>query len=253
MINKTTLMMPRLLRGLAAPMVVCGLLVMASACNGGGEEVLVDDTVREISQEEVSRMVLSLGQFGREFDEFIAEEENGPLTLEDSAERDIDPEAELADLEGFGWEAGHQAFYRRPRAGPDRGGLFQVGSSVALFATDEDAAGYLADLSDEVGENIGKTNGSLTLEKAERFGAAVADEAAGVRFVASLALDDAGGSGEFRFVRLELTLRHGRLLGTVSMLYSGIGRGDEKRLEGRLRDLARKVNQQMAVVLEDGA
>lgn len=78
----------------------------AFACtndNGGGGS---EDTSREITNEELSRMVLGVTAFGREYAGFAPDETNGPQTIEQVASEEDDPAAERVDLEQFGW-SGH--------------------------------------------------------------------------------------------------------------------------------------------------
>jgi hypothetical protein len=253
--------------GVLRTSIALGIVAAAAACSGGDKELAqpkVDDTAREVSQGEVSRMALSLEQFGLEFDEFVAEDGNGPLTLDSAAAGEFDPVAERADLEGFGWALGHEAFFADAEAIEGGTGTFIVGSSVGLFNDLEGAVGYFDDAVGELGEDVGKTSDGVTLKKTERFEAEGGDEAAGARLEAHFEqvlteeerqeLEDQGVAPvSFDFWGAAVVLRHGRLMGVVSLAGIGLSDGEKERLEGRLKDLSRKLDEGMTAVLARGA
>lgn len=113
---------------LAAPAALSLLIV---ACSGSGDKT--DDTARDIRSEELARMVLDLGQFGPEVAGFVSEDGSGPLSLEQTAEEEDDPESEKADLQQFGWVAAHKGSFEAPQSVEGQAG--GVGSTVYLFAT----------------------------------------------------------------------------------------------------------------------
>ncbi len=248
--------------------ITTSMLLIAAACTGsdkdGDAQPPSDDTVREISAADLERMVLALDQFGLEFDGFIAEEGNGPLTLDSAAAGEFDPAAERADLESFGWALGHEAFFGDAAAIERGGGVFIVGSSVGLFNNLDGATGYFEDAVGELGEDVGKTSDGITLNKIERFGSEGGDEAAGARQEAHFEqqltdeerqeLEEQGMAPvSFDFWGAAVVLRHGRMVGVVSLAGIGLGDSERERLEGRLRDLARKLDEQITAVLAAGA
>ncbi len=234
-------------------------LAFLVACSDGSSDVEpspVDDTVREIAGDELSRMVLSLEQLGPDFEGFVSEEANGFLTLDSAAAEDFDPAAERADLEQSGWSAGYEQFFSDAQAIEQRSGVFQVGSSVGLFAVSDGANGYFQDSADEVGQDIGKTRNGATLNKLERFDVDIADAAAGARIEAHFEqelteeerqqLEEMGQEPvSFDFWGAGVDFRHGRILATVAVFGIGLSDGEKERLEGRLTDLARKMNEQI--------
>ena len=244
--------MSRVLRARTAPALLAGVLSIAAVC--GGEPAAVEDADRQITREELIRMTLTLDQFGPEFEGFVADAGNGATTAESIAQDDFDPDEEAGDLEEFGWEAGAEALFRRTTPGAAAPGVFILGSNVSLFESTDGAEGYIKDVSEEIGTAIGKSAAGVTLTKAERFAADVAKESYGSRFEVSVTLPAApdGSTPEqvFNFVGLNIVFRGGRTLGTVSLFESGLSEGEEGRLQGRVHDLARKLEAQIAMTLE---
>lgn len=221
------------------------LAVVILACQGGCDTNLVDDTAREIFEDELALMVLTLEDFGADFADLQAVEDSGFLTLDQAAEDDFDPEDERADLERFGWASGYQEFYVDPQAAEEGSGVFFVGSSVDLFETVEGAAGYFEDSSAEVLDQAGKTSNGTTAEEILTFDADIADEATGT--LARFRSEDQEGS-EIHFWASALVFRHGRLLGTV-----GIYSLEEQWFQEELRSLARQLDQNVGNILAGSA
>jgi hypothetical protein len=244
------------LRALIFPALLVVLTVTAVACGGGNDsKTQEDDSARPISGDELARMLLSQGQYGLEFQGFTADKENGPFTLEEAASNDFDPDRERTRLEGAGFSMGHKAFFSNSQAVTARNGLFQIGGSVGLFTDGPDTSTYFKDVVAGIGEDVSKTNGGVTLTKIERFDAQVADEAAGGRVEAhyeEMLTEQEKKKRQpvvFDFWGAEVLFRHGRLVGTVSVSGIALSDAEKERLEGRLKDLARKLDEQMTAVL----
>ncbi len=218
-----------------------GLLVLAGACKGGPGEKAVDDTAREISDEELAQMVLALGEFGQEFAGFQLDQDSGFKTVEQAAEEDFDPEGEAQDLEQFGWATGYEQNFWDEGADAETYDLFVASSDVSLFETAEGAAGYFADTLSEMREMEGETSYGFTVEEVETFGAEVADESAGSRISGNG--EDEGGPS-YAVSATGVAFRHGRIIGTVWVAAYGKVRADEK-----LRELAGKLDERIASVL----
>ncbi len=213
------------------------LAVVAMACQGGGSTA--DDTARRITDDELAMMVLALEDFGAEFANFEAGEENGFMTAERRAEDSIDPENEAADLKRFGWEAGYEEMYFNPAAGESGSKLWFVASGVDLHETAEGAAGYFEDSRAEVEDDVGKTREGIILDAAETFDVVIADEAAGLHFHV-IAEDDSGS----QYWASGVIFRRGRLIASVSIFSF-----EEQRLEEALRELAGNLNERIGSVL----
>ncbi len=213
------------------------LVIVAMACQGGGSTT--DDTARRITDDELAMMVLALEDFGAEFADFEAGEENGFVTAEQRAEDSIDPENEAADLKRVGWEAGYEETYFDPAAGESGSTLWFVSSSVDLLETAEGAAGYFEDSRAEAEDDVGKAREGIILDAAETFDADIADEAAGVHFHV-IAEDDAGSL----YWASAVIFRRGRLIASVSIFSF-----EEQRPEDALRELAENLNERIVSVL----
>ncbi len=217
--------------------------LLLAACFGGGgsKKEAVDDTSRDISNEELAQMVLALADFGPDFLEFQVSDDNGFVTAEQKAEDDFDPEDEARDLEEFGWAAGYSQDFVKAAAVEKGFGLFIAGTDVDLYETPEGAAGYFDDTQAELGDMEGQTSEGFTVEEIRGFEADVADEAVGFRMSGSGQDDD---GSPFSASLNGVAFRHGRIIGVVS--FGALG---EIEAKDKLRELARTQDERIASVL----
>src|SRR5437879_5947004 len=118
---------------LVAPVIFSALMLALATCGGGGEKQALDDTAREISNEELGRMVLALEQFPPEYAAFKADEDNGLLTIDKEVEGTFDPAKERSDLEKFGWISACKATFSDPQFSERQTGVSLVESEVEAF------------------------------------------------------------------------------------------------------------------------
>src|SRR3989304_2263887 len=104
---------------LALSFLVFGLLVL-SAC---GKDKKTDLTAREISNDELALMMLSLEDYGPDFRNFELDKVSGPLPSEEVAGGGVDP------LD-FGWGLGYQRVYVGVPPGPTPPGTYVASSTV---------------------------------------------------------------------------------------------------------------------------
>jgi hypothetical protein len=224
------------------------LAVLTLACGGGGnggEEAPADDTAREITDAELSQMVLQLVDFGPEFSGFSADSGNGPTNLESASQDDFDPAAERADLEKFGFTSAHEVYFSTTN--PTDGGTFFLGSQTAMFQTADGADGYFQDNEAEIVEDVGKTSDGVTLVEAQKFDLNInGGQSQAVRGIASFA-DEDGTPNDVWIVVAEY--RRGRLLGSVAIYTFAPSDLEKARLEGIVGSLASRMNDRMATVL----
>ena len=221
-------------------------VVMAVACGGGngGNDGggAVDDTTGEITSDQLSRMVLTLADFGPDFTGFGADQKNGAQDLQTASERDFDPSGERADLESAGFASGYRNLYQRQA----NSGLFFAGSGANLFAMKAGAGNYVSDSRDELTEYLGKTIGDLTITSSSPFEVQVADEAVG----ANQEIDIKSSDGSTVTVWYTSVLfRRGRLTGVVAISAIGPSQSDQQRLQGKVEALAGTMNERMGSVL----
>lgn len=217
---------------------VTGVLgIVALACDG----TTADDTPRAISDDELAMMVLTLEDFGSEFANFKPSEQNGLMTAELRAENSIDPEAEAANLEGFGWVSGYQDIYFNPQAGKEEAEVWFVHSGVDVFENAKGAADYFEESWAQLEDDVGTTKDGGILDKAETLAVDLADEATSFRFHIRLEEDPSS-----QYWASGLAFRRGHLVAAV-----GIYDFEEQRLEDTLLDLARKLDERIGSVLAD--
>ncbi|HEU4760507.1 MAG TPA: hypothetical protein VFT91_11075, partial [Dehalococcoidia bacterium] len=219
-----------------------GSLLLAVACKGGSGEKAVNDTAGDISDEQLQQMVLALGEFGPEFAEFRLDPDSGSKTAEQVAQDDFDPAGEAQDLERSGWAADYQQSFLNQQADPGTFDLFLASSDVALFQTEDGAAGYFADTQSELAELDGKTSADgFTVKTAETFGSDVADQSLAFRISGTV---DGGDGTSYAASVTGVGFRHGRIVASVAMAAYGKVQADEK-----LRDLAGALDERIASVL----
>jgi hypothetical protein len=218
------------------------LAIATLGCQGGGDDKATDDTARQISDDELAGMALSLTDFGAEYADFVANGDNGPRTIDEIAEDDFDPEDERADMERAGWSSGYQEFYISPPDAEEESSVFFVGSSIDLFETAEGAADYLDDSRAELTTQIGKKgDNGFTLQNTREFDADVADEAAGAVFEGSIETEQISSTS---YWLTAVMFRHGRLVAVVGMYSS-----EEPQLEDTVRALALQFDQKIESAL----
>jgi hypothetical protein len=230
---------------------VCtGVLALVVACGGGGGEEpksAADDTAREISDAELSQMVLALADFGHEYTGFAADPENGMTNLETASKDDFDAAGERADLETAGFASGYNAVYQRDLV---PGQVFFVASGIHEFATQDGAAQYVTDSKAELTEYLGKTIDELTIQSSTPFEADVADEAAGASQEIAVSLND-GSSLTFWYTAV--LFRRGRLTGAVAISGTELSDIDQQRFQNNAKGLASAMNGRIASVLAANA
>jgi hypothetical protein len=219
-------------------------VLFALACKSGGG-AKTDDTAREISNEELAKMVLALEDFGGAYSGFQADEDNGFEALEQRAEGDFDSEGETQDLQEFGWVAAYGADFTDSEAIRDRAGAYTIGSDMDLFEDAGKATAYFADTVSELPEMAGETSDGFTVSAVDTFDVDVGDEAVGASIKGSVEDDDGTTIEVWASV---LGFRHGRLVGGI-----GFATFDERTFEDALRGLASVMDQRIASVLAGAA
>lgn len=223
--------------GLAAVLLVALLL---AACGGGDG----DDTGREITEEELSLMLLSQADLGSAYADFeLDEDDSGYQSNEDAAADDLDPEDEARDIEEFGRVSGYGARYSAFGALVEGTGPVVVSFGVQLFEDADGASDYAADSIDDLEQQVGEEAEGVVLEEVTTFEV----EEFGDETVALLrkgVLEDEEGN------RLELYatfvgFREGRILGGVTL-----GRLDDEDVSSEAAALAGKLHERVLAVLE---
>lgn len=225
--------------------ILAALPFVSAACAGGGSAIKdpARDTTRQISADELSRMVLQLAQLPSEYAGLDPSKDNGLVTM-DRAAAGFDPSAERADLEKFGWASGYDASYSDPTAG-QRPGVSTIESELYVFSSVDGASGYLEASANEIAANVGKTSNQITINEVNQFEAVVADKATGLRTKITA---QAGGSN-YTYEATSLAFSRGRLFGVVSIVGSGLSATEEQALIGRVEGLAHTLNDNIASVL----
>jgi hypothetical protein len=230
-----------LIRALPLAIAASLLMLFALACKSGGG----GDTSREITEEELTQMVLALTDYGGAYGGFEPDSDNGFLTLEQRADEDFDPQTETQDLQQFGWTKTYAEDFVSSQAVEDRAGVFLIGSTVDLYENVEGAGGHFDDTTAELSELAGKTSEGFTVDRVETFQSDVGDEAVG--FIIDGTAEDEDGS-EFAISAGGLAFRHGRLMGSLGFATFGDGSFEEE-----LKRLAATMDQRISRVLAGAA
>lgn len=226
-------------RALLAWVAVIALSAALAACGGNGEP---DLTVGQITDEELSLMVLSRADLGEEYADLRFIEQSDFVTNETRVKWALDPEDEADDLERFGRLNGYEAVYvafSRPTEGS---ALDEIRIGVALFADAAGASDYLEDELADIEQGIGGEHLGRTLEEAKRFKVGgIADRSVGFRATASAAQ---GQDSALPTNVTQVYFRRGRLLADVA-----IGRLDDEDASKDVEGLARKLDESILAVL----
>ena len=220
------------------------LAVIVVACGGdnnSNDVPAADDTSRDITDEQLSQMVLAPTAFGPEYAEFTPDAENGPQTIEQASEGEDDPAAERIDLEQFGWAATHKAYF--DNAAPREGAVSAVASILYVFGTAEGASGYLRDSRGEMQDEANAPDPGQTMELAELE---VGNEAYTAVFDAQVDRED-GSTVEVS--GMAAFFRRGRIAGGVYYIGVALPDLEKQRLEGKVTSLTSTMNDRMASIL----
>ncbi|MDO8612219.1 MAG: hypothetical protein Q7R32_05270, partial [Dehalococcoidia bacterium] len=230
-----------LIRALPLALAAALLMLFALACKSGGG----GDTSREITDEELTQMVLALTDYGGAYGGFQTDDENGFLTLEQRADEDFDPQTETQDLQQFDWTKTYAEDFVSSQAVEDRAGVYVIGSDVDLYTSADGAAEHFADSKAELSELAGKTSEGFTVDRVETFQSDVGDEAVGFNIDGTA--EDEDGS-KFAISAGGLAFRHGRLMGSLGFATFGDGSFEEE-----LKRLAATMDQRISRVLAGAA
>lgn len=213
---------------------------------GGGSEGAAtpfDITARAISSEDLGRMALRLDQFPPEYAGFVADNENGPMSLEKDVGQAFDPAKYRTAYENDGWVAAYDASFTDPQ--PTAGRVFVLDSQLDLFTTKE-GAGSLFDFAVAEAGQVGRTKDNLTETKSDQFAVTLADQALGARTTFDVQRDD---GSHLTYVQVGVGFRRGRILGSVMVGGFGLSEVQAQTLENRAKELAQKLNDQITSVL----
>jgi len=216
------------------------LAVLAIIACGGGK---ADLTAREITDEELSLMVLPLAELGSQYADFeFDEDESGFQSNDDQIEDAFDEDDEAEDIERFGRLNGYADVYSSLAAVTDAEGVFFIGTSVSLYENTDGASGDLEDEVEDSRREIGMTTSDdVTLENAEEFEAeGIGDESVGLILTLSVSGDE-----KLTFYGTLVGFRRGRLIGS-----SIIARFDDEDVQEEAALLARKLDQRISAALQ---
>jgi hypothetical protein len=218
------------------------LVGILASCGGGGQEA--EMTSRDITDAELTMMVLSMAELHEGYAGFEGIEVSSFKTNEQTAEEDSDPQDEAQDLEQFGRVKEYVRVYGSPEIeeplGPERAILLT--SRVQLFQEAEGASGYLEDHLAEMKDGASKESEGATVEQAKRFSVeGLGDESAGMR--ARLVFPEDDGSG-FEAYGTWVFLRHGRLLSSVLLVTM-----EDEDVSAAVEALAREIDNRIEAIL----
>ncbi len=225
---------------LAVAFACVAVAASVAACNGGGQ---TDLTSREITDEELSRMVLPLSELGPGYTGFeLHEDASGFRPNDDAGEGSFDPEDAAEDAERFGRIMGYRECYRSGVGATVGAGAYSVATAVILFENTDGASRHLRDAAEDGKRQVGATtSGGWTLEAYDEFDpGGIGDESIG----ALATLSGLSADEESVFYLTSVAFRHGRLSGVVTLTQL-----DQEDVRERAGLLARKLDERIAAVL----
>ncbi len=220
---------------LFVPPILVSLAVVA--CGGGQTDL----SARDITDEELSLMVLSLTELGPQYADFeFDEDESGFRSNEDAIDDAFDPDDEEEDIKRFGRLKGYADIYSSLAALIDAEGVFFIGTSVSLYETTDGASGDLRDEVDDSMGQIGTVSDNVTLEDAAEFEAdGIGDGSAGLVLTLSVS-----GDQKLTFYGTLVGFQRGRLIGS-----SIIARFDDEDVRDEAAALAGKLDERILAAL----
>jgi hypothetical protein len=191
---------------------------LLAACGGGGEGEEEDVSPPNITDADLTMMVLSMAELRDVYPGFEGIEASSFKTNEQTAEEDSDPQDEAEDLEQFGRVKEYVRTYGSSEMeeplGPERAILLV--SRVQLFQEADGASGYLKDELGELEADEGKKSEGATVEQAKRFKVEdIGDESTGMRARMVFPADDGAGIEAYG---TWVFFRRGRLLSSVVLV-----------------------------------
>jgi hypothetical protein len=215
------------------------LMAVAVACSGGGGQA--DLTDRDITDEELSAMVLPQSDLGPDYEDFELDDESGIRTNEDVIGDAFERDDETQDIDRFGRIKGWQESYTLYPAFMKGEGTFGVGTSVDLYRDADGASGSLKDDLEDWQRAVGKTYGDMTVEAGEQFEVAdVGDEALGVLMPVSLQSEK-----DTTMSQTVVAFRKGNLIGAAFVQAYGGTDATEEAIA-----LGRKLDERIGAVLD---
>jgi hypothetical protein len=220
-------------------MVVVALtFALAVACGGGGQKDLTD---REITDDELSLMVLPLSDLGSQYADFELDDTSGLQNNEQVIDDAFDKEDEAQDVERFGRATGYDGSYTFSGGLPEEKGPVHIATGVILHENADGASGNLKDGVEDAQRAVGMTKEDVTIQSVETFEVGnIGDEAVGLSQKASLKVDEE----ELTLYQTIVGFQEGRLIGSVAITSLEGGDAQEEATA-----LARKLDERILAVL----
>jgi hypothetical protein len=216
-------------------------LAVLSGCGGGEADV----TAREISDEELSLMVLAQEEFGAEYAELDPDDERSGFQSNDEVVAEAhDRDDERRDIERFGRVNGYFEAYSSTGSFLTGEGLLDVATGVELL---RDSAGASGRMKHEMAEYETELREQAEEEDAQEadlrpFGTGgIGDEAVGLQVRFTIPLD---GGLKVSYYATYVSFRRGRLVGAVV-----VGESEDRDRRDEVAALARKLDERIQAVL----
>jgi hypothetical protein len=213
-------------------------LLSVSACGGGGQKDITD---REITDGELSLMVLPQSDLGSQYADFKLDDTSGLQSNEEVINNAFDTEDEAQDVEQFGRTNGYEESYTVSAGLPEEKGPIHIATGVILHKDADGASGNLKNGVEDAQRAVGMTKEDVTIQGVDTFEVAdVGDEAVGLIQKASVKVDQ----GELAVDQTMVGFREGRLIGSVGI--TNLAGAD---VQEEATALARKLDDRILAVL----
>jgi hypothetical protein len=220
-------------------------LVSASACGGGGGGGggggPKDMTDREITDEELSLMVLPQSDLGPQYADFKLDDTSGLQSNDAAINNAFDTEDEAQDVQRFGRANGYEESYTFSAAQPEEKGPIHIATGVILHNDADGASGNLNDGVGDAQRAVSMTKDNVTIQSVDTFEVGdIGQEAVGLIQKASFKVDQ----GDLAVDQTMVGFREGRLIGSVAI--TSLAGAD---VQEEATALARKLDERILAVL----
>lgn len=217
--------------GLVVTSLLAGMVALA-ACSSTDEE----EPPPDYSADDLPLMVLTRAELGMEsVDLQVSGATSGWQDAVAVADNSLDPDDTAADIERWGLLSDYDLDYE-PSSPETADGLVLIGTSVALWRTDEDAREYIERTKRDLERFLGQDLDGVILKERTTFAVSVGDQSGGERY-------RIGFKGEPDHFQTVVYFREDRITASAFVL-----RQDDRRTSDDVKEMAQRLQDRVDAV-----